>query len=50
MWVYPGQKTPEMPEQVAAAAMKKIGLLERAASVRAVSQVVYHMMLSAPIG
>ena len=30
--------------------MKKIGLFDRAASLRAVSQVVYHITLSAPIG
>ena len=50
VWVYPGQKTPEIPEQVAAAAMKKIGRFERFASAWAVSQVVYHITSAEPIG
>jgi len=39
-----------MPEQVAAAAIKKIGRFERFASAFAVSHVVYHMIPASPIG
>ena len=39
-----------MPLQVAAAAMKKIGRLERLASSSAVSQVVYHATPASPTG
>lgn len=48
--VYPGQKTPGMPPHWAAAAMKKIGRLLRAASASAVSQVVNQATPASPTG
>lgn len=50
MWVYPGQNTPGIPEQVAAAAIKNIGRLDLFASALAVSQVVYHITPESPTG